>query len=118
MAKNRMTLLELLGKSSTGSDIDFLREGIKILAQAVMELEVKQKTGAELGEHSSERLTYRNGYRTRQWDTRAGSVSLEIPRLREGSYFPSLLDPRKRVEKALLAVVQEAYMYWVLVPAR
>jgi transposase-like protein len=113
MAKKRMTLLELLGKPGNNSDIDFLREGVKILAQAVMELEVKQKTGAEINERSPERLTYRNGYRTRQWDTRAGSVSLEIPRLREGSYFPSLLDPRKRAEKALLSVVQEAYVLGV-----
>lgn len=113
MAKNRMSLLELLRKSGTEGDVDFLREGVKMLAEAVMELEVKQKTGAELHERSPSRQAYRNGYRERIWDTRVGSVALGIPRLRDGSYFPSLLEPRRRVEQAMLSVVQEAYVLGV-----
>jgi putative transposase len=113
VAKNRMSLTELLRKSSTEGDVDFLRKGVKMLAEAVMELEVKQKTGAELHERSPSRSTYRNGYRERMWDTRVGSVALGIPRLRDGSYFPSLLEPRRRAERALLSVVQEAYVLGV-----
>ncbi|MEN8615508.1 IS256 family transposase [Dehalogenimonas sp. THU2] len=110
MAKDRMTLLELLRKSGSDSELDFLKAGVKMLAEAVMELEVKQKTGAEKHERSNGRLTYRNGYRGRIWDTRAGTIPLAIPRLRDGSYFPSLLEPRRRAEHALLAVIQEAYV--------
>jgi len=110
MAKDRMTLLELLRKSGNEGDVDFLREGVKMLAEAIMELEIKQKTGAELHERNAGRMTYRNGYRQRTWDTRAGTVPLSIPRLRDGSYFPSLLEPRRRVEQAMLAVIQEAYV--------
>jgi transposase-like protein len=113
VAKDRMTLLKLLRKSGTEGDLDFLREGVKMLAEAVMELEVTEKTGAELNERSPSRSAYRNGYRERMWDTRAGSVALEIPRLRNGSYFPSLLEPRRRIEQALLSVVQEAYVLGV-----
>ena len=113
MAKDRMTLLELLRKAGVEKDIDFLREGIKRLAEAIMELEVSEKTGAGLYERSAERVAYRNGYRERQWDTRVGTVPLEIPRIREGSYFPSLLEPRRRVEQALLSVIQEAYVLGV-----
>lgn len=113
MAKDRMTLLEMLRKGGVENDIDFLREGVKALAEAIMELEVKEKAGAALYERSDDRLTYRNGYRERQWDTRVGTVDLEIPRLREGSYFPSLLEPRRRTEQALLSVIQEAYVLGV-----
>jgi len=113
MAKDRMSLLELLRKSGAEGDVDFLREGVKILAEAIMELEVSQKTGADLHEHNPARATYRNGYRERKWDTRVGSVPLGIPRLRDGSYFPSLLEPRRRAEQALLSVVQEAYVLGV-----
>ena len=113
MAKNRMSLSELLSKSATDGDMDFLRKGVKMLAEAVMELEVSQKTGAELHERSPSRSAYRNGYRERMWDPRVGSVALGIPRIREGSYFPSLLEPRRRAERALLAVVQEAYVLGV-----
>ena len=72
--------------------------------------EVTARIGAERGQRSPDRLTYRNGYRSRQWDTRVGTMELRIPKLREGSYFPSLLEPRRRSEKALLAVVQQAYV--------
>ena len=75
-----------------------------------MEAEVTSKTGAGLGERSPERLTHRNGYRDRPWDTRVGTLELQIPKVREGSYFPSLLEPRRRSERALLAVVQQAYV--------
>ena len=67
-------------------------------------------TGAEYGERSPERVTQRNGYRSRAWDTRVGTMELHIPKLREGSYFPSLLEPRRRSERALLAVIQQAYV--------
>ena len=113
MAKDRMTVLEMLRKAGMDKDVDFLREGVKVLAESIMELEVKEKAGAGLYERSQDRVTYRNGYRERQWDTRVGSVSLEIPRLREGSYFPSLLEPRRRAEQALLSVIQEAYVLGV-----
>ncbi len=79
-----------------------------MLVQAVMEAEVTSKTGAGLGERSPERLPHRNGYRSRAWDTRVGAMELHIPKLREGSYFPSLLEPRRRSERALLAVIQQA----------
>ena len=78
--------------------------------QAVMEAEVLSKTGAERGERSPDRLTHRNGYRARPWDTRVGTLALQIPKVREGSYFPSLLEPRRRSERALLAVIQQAYV--------
>ena len=68
------------------------------------------RTGAEYGERSPERVTQRNGYRSRAWDTRVGTMELHIPKLREGSYFPSLLEPRRRSERALLAVIQQAYV--------
>jgi len=108
----RIALEELLRKTGV-DDLDFLREGIRVLAQGLMELEVSQHIGAERYERSAERTTYRNGYRERQWDTRVGSIALQIPKLRKGSYMPSLLEPRRRAEKALVAVVQEAYVQGV-----
>ena len=75
-----------------------------------MDAEVSSKIGAEYGERSPERVTQRNGYRSRAWDTRVGTMELHIPKLREGSYFPSLLEPRRRSERALLAVIQQAYV--------
>jgi len=113
MAKHRIELLEDLRKAGAEGDVDFLREGVKVLAEAMMEMEVSRKTGAGLYERSDERLNYRNGYRERWWDTRAGTINLNIPRLRSGTYFPSLLEPRRRTEQALLSVVQEAYVLGV-----
>ena len=111
MADDSMTLLEMLRKASAGGDIDVLREGVRILAQALMEAEVTEVTGVAKGERDPEhRLTHRNGYRDRRWDTRVGTIELAVPRVRDGSYFPSLLEPRRRAERALLAVVQEAYV--------
>jgi putative transposase len=112
VADFRIALEELLRKGEV-DDLDFLREGIRVLAQALMELEVSQKIGAERHARSAERVTYRNGYRQRSWDTRVGTIDLQIPKLRQGSYFPSLLEPRRRAEKALVAVVQEAYVHGV-----
>ena len=114
MADDSMTLLETLRKASAGGEVDVLREGVRILAQAIMEAEVTEVTGVARGERDPERrLTHRNGYRERRWDTRVGTIDLAIPRVRDGSYFPSLLDPRRRAERALLAVVQEAYVLGV-----
>ena len=111
MADDSMALLDTLRKATEGGDVDVLREGVRILAQAVMEAEVSGLTGLPKGERDPERrLTHRNGYRDRRWDTRVGTIDLAIPRVRDGSHFPSLLEPRRRAERALLAVVQEAYV--------
>jgi len=108
-----MTLLDLLNKDEQGADPSFLRDGVRLLAQELMEAEVTQLVGAGLHERSESRVTHRNGYREREWDTRVGTVGLEIPKLRQGTYFPGLLEPRRRHERALLAVVQEAYVHGV-----
>ena len=113
MANLRMTLLDLLNKDEQGADPSFLRDGVRLLAQELMDAEATQLAGAGLHERSENRLTYRNGYREREWDTRVGTVDLQIPKLRQGAYFPSLLEPRRRHERALLAVVQEAYVHGV-----
>ena len=110
MTDEIMTLRALLEKSS---DADLLREMIGFTAQRLMELEVEGLTGAGYGEKSPERLAQRNGYRDRIWETRAGTVELRIPKLRKGSYFPGFLEPRRLAEKALSAVVQEAYVHGV-----
>ena len=107
MTDDMMSLRALMEKSP---DADFLREMIGYGAQRLMELEVGGLTGAAHGEKSAERLVQRNGYRERDWETRAGTVELRIPRLRKGSYFPGFLEPRRLAEKALTAVVQEAYI--------
>lgn len=113
MTDLRMALLELLSKYKDAGQLDALREGVKLLAQALMELEVSEKIGAERYQRTKERKTYRNGYRRRRWDTRVGTIMLRVPKLRKGSYFPSLLEPRRRTERALLSVVQEAYVQGV-----
>ena len=107
MTDEMMSLRGLLEKSP---DTDFLREMIGFAAQRLMELEVGSLTGAGFGEKSPERLAQRNGYRERDWETRAGTVELRIPKLRKGSYFPGFLEPRRMAEKALTAVIQEAYI--------
>jgi len=114
MTDDRMAVLETVRKAMADGDVDFLREGVRVLAQAVMEAEVTELTGVPRGERDPERrLTHRNGYRGRRWDTRVGTLELAIPKVRDGSYFPSLLEPRRRAERALLAVVQEAYVLGV-----
>ena len=110
MVKERMDLLELLHKGGMDGDVDFLREALRVLVEGIMDAEVSSRIGAEYGERSPERVTQRNGYRSRAWDTRVGTMELHIPKLREGSYFPSLLEPRRRSERALLAVIQQAYV--------
>src|SRR3982750_305348 len=107
MTDEMMRLQALLEKSS---DADLLREMIGFTAQRLMELEVENVTGAAHGERRPERTNHRNGYRDRSWETRAGTVELRIPKLRKGSYFPGFLEPRRMAEKALTAVVQEAYI--------
>jgi putative transposase len=110
VAKESMDLLGLLRKRAADADVDFLREAMGVLVHAIMEAEVVGMTGAGYGERTADRLTQRNGYRMRPWDTRVGTLDLHIPKLREGSYFPSLLEPRRRSERALLSVVQQAYV--------
>ena len=107
MTDDRMALRGLLEKSA---DTDLLREMIGFAAERLMALEVGTQTGAGYGEKSADRLVQRNGYRDRVWETRAGTVELRIPKLRKGSYFPSFLEPRRMAEKALTAVIQEAYI--------
>src|SRR3954452_18246546 len=107
MTDDMMSLRALLAKNA---DADLLREMIGFAAQRLMELEVGGLTGAAHGERSADRLNHRNGYRERDWETRAGTVELRIPKLRRGSYFPGFLEPRRMAEKALTAVIQEAYI--------
>jgi hypothetical protein len=109
MAVTTMELMELLRKVD-GGDIDFLREGVGVLAQALMDAEVSAQIGAEHGQRTPTRATHRNGYRARDWDTRVGTIDLQIPRVREGSYLPSFLEPRRRAERALAAVVAQCYV--------
>lgn len=112
MADTTMDLSELIDKAEHTDDVDFLREGVRILAQQLMEAEVAGHTGAARGERApDQRQAQRNGYRPRRWDTRAGTVELAVPKLRSGpSYFPSFLEARRRAERALCAVVAQAYV--------
>jgi putative transposase len=106
----RMALADLLRKADAEPGVDVLREGVRMLAEALMELEVERHLGAARHERTPARTGQRNGYRERTWDTRVGTVELRVPRVRDGSFFPTLLEPRRRAERALLAVVQEAYV--------
>jgi transposase-like protein len=106
----RMSVGELVGKVLVDEHADVLRQAVVWLAQELMEAEVTAAAGAGYGQRDPERTARRNGYRQRAWDTRVGSIELAIPKLRQGSYFPSFLEPRRRSEQALVAVVQEAYV--------
>src|SRR4029453_16039587 len=108
----RIALGEVLRKAGV-EQADFLREGVRVLAQELMEMELAAHVGAERHERTPERSGYRNGTRERTWDTRVGTLELQVPRVRDGSFFPSQLEPRRRAERALVAVVQEAYVQGV-----
>jgi putative transposase len=110
MTDDRMALIELIEK---GADGDLVRDLLAFAAERMMELEVEARTGAPAGTRSPDRLAHRNGYRERAWETRAGRIELAIPRLRKGSYLPSFLEPRRTAEKALTAVIQEAYVHGI-----
>lgn len=110
MTTATIALQEYLRKLGMDQDPDFLQESVRVMSQMLMELEVQGQTGAAKHERTTERQSYRNGYRQRVWATRVGEIPLRIPKLRTGSYFPSLLEPRRRAEQALLAVVQQAYV--------
>ncbi|WP_029422051.1 IS256 family transposase [Alicyclobacillus macrosporangiidus] len=107
---NSFAVLEWIRKLQGVENNDVLRELMRIFAQLLIDAEATDKIGAERYERSEERVTQRNGYRKRQWDTRLGTVELNIPKLRKGSFFPSILEPRRRTERALATVVQEAYV--------
>lgn len=110
MTEPIVALREYLCNVGLELDGDFLREGIAVLTRLLMELEVSQQIGAERYQRSEERQGYRNGYRERPWETRVGEIPLQIPKLRAGNYYPSFLEPRRRAERALLAVIQTAYV--------
>jgi transposase-like protein len=110
MTEERMALLELVEKEA---DADLVRDMLAFAAERIMEAEVEAAAGAAKGARTPLRETHRNGYRERDWDTRAGRIQLAIPRLRKGSYFPSFLEPRRTAERALVAVIQEAYVQGV-----
>ena len=115
MTDDKIALRALLEK---GSDTTFLREMIGFAAERLMQLETDTLCGAASHERSAERTNQRNGYRDRDWQTRAGTVELRIPKLRRGSYFPGFLEPRRMAEKALTAVIQEAYIQGISVKQR
>ena len=108
---DRMTIEEVVKQVMVREHGDVVRAAVEAVCGALMEGEVSGLIGAELGERRPEaRVTHRNGYRSREWQTRAGTIDLQIPKIRQGSYFPSFLEPRRRSEQALLAVVQQAYV--------
>jgi hypothetical protein len=107
MALNQSAIADLLDALRAGGDLDIIREGLAVVLQALIDAEATQHIGAQLYERTASRTTHRNGTRTRLLSTKAGDVELRIPKLREGSFFPALLEPRRRIDRALLAVVME-----------
>jgi transposase-like protein len=105
-----MTVAEVVEVLRSDEGADLVRESLRWLVGELMEAEVSELIGAKRGERTEDRATHRNGYRPRRWDTRAGEIELQIPKIRQGSYFPSFLEPRRRSEQALLSVVQQAYV--------
>jgi len=122
VARSSMGITEFVGKILAESDVDVLREGVQVLAQVLMDAEATAQLRAEPFERTAERTGYRNGYRDRRWDTRVGTIELRIPKVTPGTFFPTMLEPRRRAERALVAVVQEAYVKgpsaWRASPAR
>ncbi|MFV0475658.1 MAG: IS256 family transposase [Pikeienuella sp.] len=110
MTEERMALIDLVEKQADG---DLVRAMLAFAAERIMDAEVETRTGAAKGARTPMREVQRNGYRDRDWDTRAGRIALELPKLRKGSYFPGFLEPRRTAEKALMAVIQEAYVHGV-----
>jgi len=111
MVNTTMNLLEWLRKQLEEADTDLLREMMRLMAQMLMDAEVSSICGAEYRERSDERVNSAGGHRQRPWDTRVGTIDLEIPKLRQGSYYPAwLLEPRRRAEKALVCVVADAWL--------
>ena len=108
MALSKSALSELLDALHAGGDLDVIRQGLALVLQALIEVEATQHIGAGRYERTDTRTAHRNGTRTRLLSTKAGDVQLRIPKLREGSFFPALLEPRRRIDRALLAVVMEA----------
>src|SRR3954454_14899088 len=107
----RMTVADVVAQVRDGRLEDFVREAVALVARELMEAEISAEIGAELGEVApAVRLTHRNGYRPRSWETRVGELELLIPKKRQGCYFPSFLEPRRRSEQAIVAVVLEAYV--------
>src|SRR4029434_1785353 len=106
----RMTAAQSADTLLSSEHADVRRQSVAWIVAELMEAEVTAQIGAEFGERSPDRIAQRTGYRPRSWDTRVGELELRIPRLRTGSYFPSFLEPRRRAEQALVAVVQEAYV--------
>src|ERR1700709_435734 len=106
---NRMTIVEVVREVLRDEHADVIRESVRAVAQELMEAEISELIGAQHGERTEDRAAHGNGYRSRRWDTRAGEIELQIPKIRQGSYFSSFLQPRKRSEQALVSVVQQAY---------
>ena len=113
MALDESALTELLDALRAGGDIDFIREAMQLVLQELIELEATQVIGAARYERADGRVTHRNGSRARLLSTKAGDVELAIPKLREGSFYPSLLEPRRRIDRALWAVIMEAFVHGV-----
>ena len=113
MALDQSALSELLDALRAGGDLDVVRSGLQLVLQALIELEAAQAIGAEPYERRPERTTHRNGHRERTLSTKAGDLELRIPKLRSGTFFPTLLEPRRRIDRALWAVVMEAYVHGV-----
>jgi len=113
MALDQSALTELLDALRSGGDLDFMREAMRLVLQALIDLEATEKIGAARYERSDDRSTHRNGSRSRLLSTKAGDVELAIPKLRHGSFFPALLEPRRRIDRALWAVIMEAFVHGV-----
>ncbi|MCA1674072.1 MAG: IS256 family transposase, partial [Actinobacteria bacterium] len=113
MALDQSALSDLLDALRSGGDMDFMREAMQLMLQELVELEASQVIGAQRYERTDGRATHRNGSRARLLSTKAGDVELAIPKLREGSFYPSLLEPRRRIDRALWAVIMEAFVHGV-----